>query len=54
MIYHLHLTEKISIHALREESDPNGLLIMLDDLDFNPRPPRGERQCTMPKRKDGV
>ena len=26
---------------------PNGLLIMLDDLDFNPRPPRGERPLTV-------
>ena len=38
------VTSVISIHALREESD--GVLLLFDGLqmDFNPRPPRGERR----------
>ena len=36
---------KISIHALREESDRFALAVCLClEVDFNPRPPRGERQ----------
>ena len=34
---------KISIHALREESDAHSLRCRKDSEDFNPRPPRGER-----------
>ena len=39
------LCPKISIHALREESDGNGDLCRLLYQYFNPRPPRGERRC---------
>ena len=34
---------RISIHALREEGDPPGLLDAVHVLDFYPRPPRGGR-----------
>ena len=33
----------ISIHALREESDPTGRTKSRQGTNFNPRPPRGER-----------
>ena len=33
----------ISIHALREESDAPDLIDLLEMVNFNPRPPRGER-----------
>ena len=37
---------RISIHALREESDLSIWTLYADARDFNPRPPRGERlQC---------
>ena len=35
--------QKISIHALREESDRVSGLMRSNAEDFNPRPPRGER-----------
>ena len=34
---------KISIHALREESDTDIKVLCLSSINFNPRPPRGER-----------
>ena len=34
---------RISIHALREESDLNRRIHRSNCFDFNPRPPRGER-----------
>ena len=34
---------RISIHALREESDPPAAAAFFVSMDFNPRPPRGER-----------
>ena len=37
------LDEQISIHALREESDENWREYERRNLNFNPRPPRGER-----------
>ena len=39
----------ISIHALREESDPKPFACMSLKPDFNPRPPRGERRRTRPR-----
>ena len=33
----------ISIHALREESDERPCMTRSSTMDFNPRPPRGER-----------
>ena len=33
----------ISIHALREEGDSLGGDVILNQRNFNPRPPRGER-----------
>ena len=33
----------ISIHALREESDPKIILLSYSNVNFNPRSPRGER-----------
>ena len=38
---------KISIHALREESDLSLVYFTLDGVDFNPRSPRGERPNTI-------
>ena len=38
---------RISIHALREESDLRGFLAGRWLFDFNPRPPRGERRYTL-------
>ena len=35
---------EISIHALREESDPGSKPEAIKDKDFYPRPPRGERR----------
>ena len=35
--------ERISIHALREESDVKIIYCISRDSNFNPRPPRGER-----------
>ena len=40
-------TQEISIHALREESDICGFWTRSSALDFNPRPPRGERPCSV-------
>ena len=37
---------RISIHALREEGDSFGILPMLLDSHFYPRPPRGGRRTT--------
>ncbi len=37
---------KISIHALREESDQRSTGMEPDAEYFNPRPPRGERHST--------
>ena len=37
-------TEKISIHALREEGDNQGCCLTHIPSDFYPRPPRGGRQ----------
>ncbi len=34
----------ISIHALREEGDQRSTFQPSAQLDFNPRPPRGERR----------
>ena len=34
----------ISIHALREEGDKTVPLLVIDDMDFYPRPPRGGRR----------
>ena len=39
-------SEKISIHALREESDDVLFSSKSQRKDFNPRPPRGERHNT--------
>ena len=48
---HLNLTERrvrqlrdISIHALREEGDPEGIASFSGQSNFYPRPPRGGRQ----------
>ena len=38
------MTEKISIHALREEGDKSDFVRALSTDDFNPRPPRGGRR----------
>ena len=39
------LSEKISIHALREEGDALQAGRLPPGYNFNPRPPRGERRC---------
>ena len=39
-------SKSISIHALREESDPGAASGLPSQDDFYPRPPRGERQNT--------
>ena len=39
-----HLTHDISIHALREEGDPDLRPVFFDIANFYPRPPRGGRQ----------
>ena len=41
----IHLHRSISIHALREESDNPPKFFQTPFWDFNPRPPRGERQA---------
>ncbi len=38
----------ISIHALREEGDSLGGDVILNQRNFNPRPPRGERRGYAP------
>ena len=38
---------KISIHALREEGDPEGRQSIGHNVDFYPRPPRGGRRIAM-------
>ena len=38
------LKDKISIHALREESDVSDMITSSDAYNFNPRSPRGERR----------
>ena len=39
----LRLVGHISIHALREEGDASNMQQMANQVDFNPRPPRGGR-----------
>ena len=42
----LRLVGHISIHALREEGDASNMQQMANQVDFNPRPPRGGRHTT--------
>ena len=49
LLHHKADAGKISIHALREESDRLTSRHNPDLVNFNPRPPRGERQRTRPR-----
>ena len=46
--------EEISIHAPREGSDLTGQTWSCQSRDFNPRSPRGERQCGKPTPKSCI